>query len=634
MAQTARINPEGIRKYLKGYASGGPVAPFQETWVEQRDREAAETLAAQPAGFTAAPANGQETWIAQRDREAANTLAAQPAGFTAAPANGQETWVAQRDREAANALAMKKPLPFKRPGVLNLGFANSGRIPGKVNPNVADDVTIDAKKGEYVLPVEVVGAMGGPDAIDAMVKNIKTKMGMPAETGPKMRSEPDAQGRMNARGMRGFAEGGDVNPDKMYIGNGPLSQSLRRFRNNPPTPAGVPTGYDRAMNIADNVGATLKSWGREAQPELAGQDTGVWNTNVVQGIKNWDAKQRNPDAVTATHDNLNLSSDFAVAPTSAPVQPTPAAEPDRTPIDWTKAGADAVKAVGGFGKQPVGEVVASSEDEASRLAARNTQYAATAADAAGTDAREAFGAKVSKERTAVADTAATKDRIGLLNSIISNNGRPEYVQAAKLELASILGQQQVGLKEAEISAGLEKENILGGFGLKEQALRNEGAVAAENVRGGFASKTKELDPSQIAENNARATLLTKQAEGTLSKKEQIELAAANKQAEILQNQKKLGADAYTKTFAETGDPMKAADAQMAVEAALSGDTFVPGTQAQKGTFRFGFGKPKIDATAGKIIKKGEVDVSVAQKLMAKYGNDPTKARAAYAAGER
>lgn len=461
MSEVARFNPAGIKQYLKGL-----VVPPQETWVAKREREAGlQAGQVPPAALVVAPS------VPEKD-------------LRVAPA------VPEKDLHAAPAVRGIK------------GFSNAGLIPGKVNPNVADDVTIDAKKGEYVLPVEVVGAMGGAGALDAMVRNIKTKMGMPAETGPKLRSEPDAQGRMNARGMRGFAGGGAVNPDKMYTGNGPLSQFLRRFRNNPATPAGVPTGYDRAMNIADTVGATLKSWGREAQPELAGTDSeftnkgGVFNTDVVGGIKRWDAKQRNPDAVTATHDNLNLSSDFAVAPPVVPTPPAPVATEPVT-MDWTKAGADAIKAVGGFGKQPVGEVVASPEDEASRLAARNTQFAATAADAAGTDAREAFGAQVAKERTAVANTAATKDRIGLLNSIISNNGRPEYVQAARLELASILGQQQVGLKEAEISAGLEKENVKGEFGLKEQALRNAGVVEAENVRGSYGFKSaKEVRAAQ------------------------------------------------------------------------------------------------------------------------------------------
>lgn len=605
----ARINPEGIRRYLKGYSGGGTVSiPVKDV----RD---------QPTIQTGIPVDKQ---------------------------------------------------PHFPPVVL--GHAQGGAIrstigliPGKVNPNVADDVTIDAKKGEYVLPVEVVGAMGGPDAIDAMVKNIKTKMGMSAEVGPKMRNEPDAHGRMNARGMRGFARGGavkdpnsdesiinnindnrvvaDVNaPRQMYDGNGPLSRGVRYITGNTAPAAGVPTAYDRAMEVAGKVGGVIKSWGRAAQPELAGADSdftnkgGVFNTNIAQGFKNWDARQRNPDAITATHSNLNLPSDFTQA--TPPVVAIPPTTPERAPM--TSAQMLAVTPLPrGFGQQRVEPTTTPAQDDTSRLAAREAQYASTARDSADTEVRGAFGAKALASERKVTSDATLQDKVDQATrdlawlSTLGPGGDGKTTAAGqKMILDSLLAQQGRGMKEAEIASGIEKENIKGGFGLKEQALRNEGVVAQENVRGGFTSKSRELDPSQVAENNARAALLTKQAEGTLSKKEQLELTAANKQAEIQQNQKKLGAEAYTKTFAETGDPLKAADAQMAVEAALSRDTFIPGIQAQKGTFRFGFGKPKVDATPGKVVKNGTVDTAVAQKLMARYGNDPVKARAAYAAGER
>jgi hypothetical protein len=225
-----------------------------------------------------------------------------------------------------------------------------------------------------------------------------------------------------------------------------------------------------------------------------------------------------------------------------------------------------------------------------------------------TDTREAFGRNVESERIKAAGFKATQDRIALLNdTITANQGNQfnggERIAAARSELASITGQQEIAQKARNTEAGLEAENIRGGFRLKEQELQNQGTAQAETIRGGFSKQATALDPSQVDENKARALLLTKQAEGTLSKKEQLELTAANKQAEIVQNQKKIGADAYTKVFAETGDAMKAADAQMAAEAALSGDQFIPGTQAQKGTFRFGFGKPEIKATSGKVVKK-------------------------------
>ena len=255
----------------------------------------------------------------------------------------------------------------------------------------------------------------------------------------------------------------------------------------------------------------------------------------------------------------------------------------------------------GFGTQRQQDVIRT-------LPVPETPVMSQAENNALTEGREAFARGVEADRAKASGFKATQDRIALLNDAIrANMGNqfdgPEKIAAARSELASITGQQDKALKASEIEAGITRENIKGGFSLQEQALRNEGAVAQENVRGGFNVKSRDLDPSQVEENKARALLLTKQAEGTLSKKEQLELNASNKQAEIAQNQKKIGADAYTKTLAETGDPIKAADAQMAVEAALSGEQFVPGTQAQKGTFSFGVGKPEIKATPGRVVKK-------------------------------
>lgn len=82
------------------------------------------------------------------------------------------------------------------PWKVKLGFANAGIIPGKVNPNVADDVTINAKKGEYIIPQEVVEVLGSKK-LDKMVKDARKQIGVPHKTGPKRHDEPDAMGRMD-----------------------------------------------------------------------------------------------------------------------------------------------------------------------------------------------------------------------------------------------------------------------------------------------------------------------------------------------------------------------------------------------------------------------------------------------------
>jgi hypothetical protein len=89
----------------------------------------------------------------------------------------------------------------------------TGLIAGQPNPALADDVTINAKKGEYVLDQDVVNALGGPQALDKMVLSIKKELGLPAEVGPKTHNMPDSMGRMDKPGLpsiAGMADAGAV----------------------------------------------------------------------------------------------------------------------------------------------------------------------------------------------------------------------------------------------------------------------------------------------------------------------------------------------------------------------------------------------------------------------------------------
>jgi len=91
-------------------------------------------------------------------------------------------------------------------GLANGGGITDGLIPGKVDPAVADDVTINAKKGEYVLSVEDVKLLGGPEAVEAMVKRMRAQAGLPTHTGPKRHDQPDSLGRMDKPKLRGIAD--------------------------------------------------------------------------------------------------------------------------------------------------------------------------------------------------------------------------------------------------------------------------------------------------------------------------------------------------------------------------------------------------------------------------------------------
>jgi hypothetical protein len=214
------------RKRL-GFADGGSLLPEQETWVEKRDRE---TAALQPQPIAETPLD--VTPVPRR-----------PTPLTSA---GLPTFeglgVPQSAGLLAKTAAQRTPLTsaglptFSGLGVpqVQKGFADGGRvrarglrqgippvveglIPGAVNPTVADDinittpsgVNIDAKKGEYVLSIEDVAALGGSGAVDSMVKALRKQNGIPLETGAKSPGQPDNMGRMNAPGL---ADGGWTAP--------------------------------------------------------------------------------------------------------------------------------------------------------------------------------------------------------------------------------------------------------------------------------------------------------------------------------------------------------------------------------------------------------------------------------------
>lgn len=108
-----------------------------------------------------------------------------------------------RERLGAFNQSLQAPVPYtpsNYPPQTQIGLANAGVIPGKVNPTVADDVTINAKKGEYILPQEVTDAIGIQN-LDRLVLDIKKQLGLPQHIGPKSHDQPDSQGRMDKPGL-------------------------------------------------------------------------------------------------------------------------------------------------------------------------------------------------------------------------------------------------------------------------------------------------------------------------------------------------------------------------------------------------------------------------------------------------
>lgn len=130
-----------------------------------------------------------------------------------------------------------------------------------------------------------------------------------------------------------------------------------------------------------------------------------------------------------------------------------------------------------------------------------------------------------------------------------------------------------------------------------------------------------------AEESARArAAATKDA--AENRKAEIELKAK----ESLENRANTSAAlAREKAIASGKDETQALEEAAIARALVMNDsTIIPGTPEVKGGW---FGKDQ-PAKPTQIIPKSNVDVNTAKKLLQKYNNDPAKARAAYANGER
>ena len=273
------------RPSMPGMEAGGQVLWTEDpnrvrTWKDQEvfDKEKSDTAATQAAnvkamfgdnfngGATAtpiasAPPSSPVTPIAAPTAPQSfsfsrpTAIAAPPAGFSNTPTGSSYVGADYNQPSTLLTAGSGKPDPLgstpnQRLGIgMAKGGTTIGLIPGKVDPTVADDTTIttpsgakfNAKKGEYVLSVEDVDLLGGPDAVEASIKALRKAHGLPTETGPKTHGEPDAKGRMDKPGLKSIADvPGMAGGGLIQTWNDSNTASNRELARNFPDPAASP----------------------------------------------------------------------------------------------------------------------------------------------------------------------------------------------------------------------------------------------------------------------------------------------------------------------------------------------------------------------------------------------------------
>lgn len=136
-----------------------------------------------------------------------------------------------------------------------------------------------------------------------------------------------------------------------------------------------------------------------------------------------------------------------------------------------------------------------------------------------------------------------------------------------------------------------------------------GKTLSEDITMPLNAMKVDLQKSQIDLNKAHEKHYTKTTAGIQSKEEQSAANRAAKMDEIIQNQKKIISEAYTKAYdaAITAGKPEAEAKDHAGRIAqdtqdiLMGKQFMPGTPAQASTGILGFGTPEKPAVAGKFV---------------------------------
>lgn len=489
----------GVAPVPTGSNPNSGITSMPETWTAKRDREnAIQKL----SGAAVAPA--QETWAATREREnaalmqkATTSAAIQPIAAaiaqaiptTPAPMSPPATTTAQNTPTAGSAFAssLDGTASESRQGMAKGGIA--GLIPGQIDPTVADDITINAKKGEYVVPQEVVTYFGAKYFSDLVAKARKV-LGFPQGTGPKSPNEPDNIGRMDKPLLRGIADisgmaaGGLI--DTINESVAASKAELERNTGNtgayvqpPATPEAQPvaperttTQYDLGSGIpidstpappADNTfqNKILTNMGLSTIPD---QPQGIATPPKTASESSADKEARIMNSRTVPT-NAGITPDMVQRPSKQPG--SIAALPDVPPSIGSGAmyfsdeqGRGKILDAGG------GATGGFSRNEESRVR-----------DLARTNAFEIEAAQKGADAARLSSEKATTDRINLLNDIIRVNQGNQFDGAGKIagaqnELASITG-QQILKQNAQNSA-----NHLAGVGITAGAHVRAAEVAA------------------------------------------------------------------------------------------------------------------------------------------------------------
>lgn len=188
--------------------------------------------------------------------------------------------------------------------------------------------------------------------------------------------------------------------------------------------------------------------------------------------------------------------------------------------------------------------------------------------------------------------AAQLERLGALGAQISPTGEVDdsTTEAGARRFAV---RQKLGYVPADYDQNAAAYDLA--------ILQNTGRENVANITGGYGVKAaqvgKTLDPSQVMLNTRHAELLQKQAEGTLSKKEQIELTAAGKKEERL-------AAAEGHILASNGPSDIQKQTAIAMLRTAPDEEFVPATEFKPAKGALWLKTPAVEAKAGYNRKKG------------------------------
>lgn len=585
-----------------------------------KDMEAINAAAAPPAATPVAPATSIATTAAPATSAAGPSAFAGMGGptteFTTSPTGSSYVGADYNQPNTLLSAFKGKPNAFGTTANarLGIGLANSGVIPGKVDPTVADDVTINAKIGEYYFSPEVVAALGGPQVLDALAASVKQSIGLPPTVGPKMHNEPDAMGRMDKPGL---ADGGPVDRE-MYDGNGPLS----RLITNPPTAEGRPASQPAPLNY------DTSNYGRGAVPAIASAiNTGVdragsWIKDTFTDTNAANRPIYGQPAAAPAKPIVGLPSHGGNAWT-APDAPQPVA----TRPDTNMTAQQMVSAATRATPQAVGlptrrdPDTTPEQDDASRRAAQTTLEAGYAKSAADQDANRerlqqrdkttAIGLNLKNLQDSIANEARNAAYLATLGP---NGTGKDNLAASKIRMDALNTQLGIATGQYKIDedTGIRREGLR--MGLTEKQIADLTTRRGQDINAA----------GDQAELGIKKDDLALRRETGIGKQERADNALAVRELANEGAIQKIVADTYAKKLTEYAGlenaEQMALDAAEAAGAIARGDTVIPGVKGIAATAPwFGKNTPEVKARPQKIVlKKTSRTAPSPDKLASQY----------------